>query len=1020
MGAKKVNNDVESAPQDAPKQECWHVMDIEQVANMWNTDVKLGLSQNEVEKRLEEYGPNQLTEKAKKTIWQKIWEQINNVLVFILVVVAIVSAIKAATSSGQDMITSWIEVVLITGVIVVNTIIGIRQEGSAEKSAEALKAMLSSDATVIREGKTVSVPGADVVPGDIVVLSTGDRIPADMRLIQVSNLGCQEAALTGESLPVEKITEAIPAENPASVPLGDRKNLAFSATLVSGGEALGIVISTGDNTEIGEINSLVGQVEKKKTNVLVQIDLVSKFIALFVVIVAIVTFCVAYFQTKMDALHAVSVALVTSVAMIPEGLAAIVTLTYAYAVSNMAEHNAIVRVLPAVETLGSVTVICSDKTGTLTKNEMTMVALVTSNGRYKFDTDTTERTPNNFTREDSFMAHCRKGGEGAHPKGKFQGTETTPVSNGQSPDIDFVRGALAGGVLCSKATLGVDGGRDGEIGNPTEIAIVRAAYFGDVDLDNMKESQPVINAVPFSSEYKFMATVHQANQLVDGTTDGLTVHVKGAPDRLIALASHQAQAGVVGTVEPIDREYWLKQAANLSSHGLRVLALCRASLPSDSVKETDKLDAAFVNGRSEPWLTMVGLCAIMDPPRPECISAIAEARGAGVRVAMITGDHKDTALAIGDMLGIVDAKHPEAVTGPELDAMTDLELRTAVMKNNVFARASPENKIRIVKALQAEGQVSSMTGDGVNDAPALKAADMGVAMGKEGTDVAREAAEMILADDNFATIVTAVREGRVVWDNLRKVLLFNTPVNNAQGLTVLFGMIFGLPDSPLTAIQILYCNLICAVTLGFVLAVEPAEDGIMKNPPRKVGKRLIGRYLLLRITIATVILVTVTVGSVFWVRSYGEDKYPLDQQRAQASNSLTFGAIAVCLSARFAYNSSFSLKLFRGNKYAWYSVFLTAILQICITYIPGLNNVVFSMGPMDGLQWGLVVLGMAIVFTVMEIEKAILRRVKSQGGDVDDRENDLFGTIPQPLIEEPFCPSDSIKSATMHSTLLHK
>eukprot|EP00516_Mucochytrium_quahogii_P006856 CAMPEP_0203764690 /NCGR_PEP_ID=MMETSP0098-20131031/17978_1 /ASSEMBLY_ACC=CAM_ASM_000208 /TAXON_ID=96639 /ORGANISM=" , Strain NY0313808BC1" /LENGTH=1018 /DNA_ID=CAMNT_0050660837 /DNA_START=53 /DNA_END=3109 /DNA_ORIENTATION=+ len=1017
--AVKVKNDVETGPEDAPKQEVWHVMGVDSVTNLLSTNTTTGLSDAEVAKRLEEYGPNQLTEKAKKTIWMKIWEQINNVLVLILVVVAVVSAIKAATSSGTDAITSWVEVVLIIGVIVLNTIIGIRQEGSAEKSAEALKAMLSSDATVIRNGQTVNVPGQDVVPGDIVVLSTGDRIPADLRLIQVSNLGCQEAALTGESLPVEKITTEIQAENPMSVPLGDRKNLAFSATLVAQGEGLGIVVATGDNTEIGEINSLVGQVEKKKTNVLVQIDLVSKFIAAFVVIVAVVTFCVAYFQTKLEALDAVSVALVTSVAMIPEGLAAIVTLTYAYAVSNMAEHNAIVRVLPAVETLGSVTVICSDKTGTLTKNEMTMVGLVTSNARYKFDTEASDRTPANFTRDDGFMSHDRLGGEGARPHGKFEGSEATPVSNGASPDLKFVRGALAGGVLCSKATLGVNGGRDGEIGNPTEIAIVRAAYFGDVDLGKMKENQPIVNQVPFSSEYKFMATIHKADPQVDGeeNRDTLTVHVKGAPDRLIALAAYQAQAGVIGSAEEIDREYWLKQAANLSSHGLRVLALCRATIPGDAVSATDKLGAEFVNGRSEPWLTIVGLCAIMDPPRPECIDAIAEARGAGVRVAMITGDHKDTALAIGDMLGIVDKKHPDAVTGPELDAMSDLELRETVMTHNVFARASPENKIRIVKALQAEGQVSSMTGDGVNDAPALKAADMGVAMGKEGTDVAREAAEMILADDNFATIVTAVREGRVVWDNLRKVLLFNTPVNNAQGLTVLFGMILGLEDSPLTAIQILYCNLICAVTLGFVLAVEPAEDGIMKNPPRRVGKRLIGRYLLFRIALATVVLVACTVGSIFLVKSM--DGYTLGQERSQASNTLTFGAIAVCLSARFSYNTSFSPRIFRGNKYAWYAVFLTAALQICLTYIPGLNNIVFSMEGMDAVQWGLVVAGMVIVFTIMEIEKCVLRRMKNRGFDTDDETSDMF-TVQDAALDEPLCPSDSIRSATMHSTRLHK
>uniref|UniRef100_A0A7S2WDD6 Cation-transporting P-type ATPase N-terminal domain-containing protein n=1 Tax=Mucochytrium quahogii TaxID=96639 RepID=A0A7S2WDD6_9STRA len=1035
--AQQEQRDVEDNEQQV-SQEVYHVYSPQEVANMFDTSVESGLSDSEAANRLLRDGPNKLSEPPKRTIWMRIWDQVNNVLVFILVIVAVVSAIKAATSKdSSSMITGWIEVGLICGVIVLNTIIGIRQEGAAEKSADALKAMLSSSARVIRDGKMTEIPAEELVCGDVISISTGDRVPADVRFIKVANLSCQEAALTGESVPVEKSIDTIQADLPASVPLGDRKNLGFSATLVSQGEGVGIVVAIGDNTEIGTINHLVSQVEKKKTNVLIQIDTVSKFIAVFVVLIAIVTFIVAYFQAGNDALDSVSIALITSVAMIPEGLAAIVTLTYAYAVSNMASHNAIVRILPAVETLGSVTVICSDKTGTLTKNEMTLVALVTSDGRYKFDTDATERIPGNFVREDNFMAHERdsilKGGDikleeqaNNNPQNSSDGKSFEALqiidpaeTQGLSPSHEFLRGALAGGVLCSHAKLGVDGGREGEIGNPTELAIVRAAYFANIDLEDMKAKQPLINQVPFSSEYKFMATVHEINPTIDGTDrDGLVVHVKGAPDRLITMASHQAVGGNIGSkdVEKIDRDYWFAQAANLSSHGLRVLALCRAEINKDAVSPQDKLGPEFVK-REEPFLTIVGLCAIMDPPRPECVDAISMARGAGVRVAMITGDHKDTALAIGDMLGIVDAEHPNAITGPEMDSLDDDELRHVVMNNNVFARASPENKIRIVKALQAEGQVCSMTGDGVNDAPALKAADMGVAMGKEGTDVAREAAEMILADDNFATIVTAVREGRVVWDNLRKVLLFNTPVNNAQGLTVLFGMICGLKNSPLTAIQILYCNLICAVTLGFVLAVEPAEDGIMKNPPRRVGKRIIGRYLLLRIAIGTIILVFVTVGSVFIVLGWG---YSLGRQRSQASNTLTFGAISICISARFAYNSSLHPRIFRGNRYAWYAIFLTAALQVCLTYIPGLNDVVFSMEAMTGPQWGLVFAGMAIVLLVMELEKAILRRVKAQGYDTDDnrKENQLF-TGHEEGPSRPLVQSDSLRSASMNSTLLH-
>jgi magnesium-transporting ATPase (P-type) len=515
----------------------------------------------------------------------------------------------------------------------------------------------------------------------------------------------------------------------------------------------------------------------------------------------------------------------------------------------------------------------------------------------------------------------------------------------------------------------------------------------------MKEESPVIAEVPFSSEYKFMATVHESRAENDGPgmEDSVIVHVKGAPDRMVPLCDKQAKAGMIGETEPIDRDYWIEQIAVLSSHGLRVLALLRGTLPKGSIKQGEQLGPEFVQRESGQWLTIVGLCAIIDPPRPECVEAVRLANGAGVRVAMITGDHKDTALAIGSMLGLVDEKHSSAITGPELDAMGDEEIKQAVQKYNIFARASPQNKIRIVKALQAQGEVAGMTGDGVNDAPALKAADMGVAMGKEGTDVAREASQMILADDNFATIITAVREGRVVWDNLRKVLLVNTPINNAQGLSVLFGLIF-LDDQILTAIQVLYCNLICAVTLGFVCAVEPAEDGIMDMPPRRVGKRLIGRFLFLRILLGTFILVTVTVGTTYIASELYIDEVNAEDllalKRSQASNSLTFSAIAITISARFAYNSAFHPRIFSGNPFCWYSVAIVTVLQCAITYIPGLNEVIFDMGPMRWAQWLLVIASMAITFIVMELEKALRRYLASLGEDTDDRDYGVFDGAP--------------------------
>jgi magnesium-transporting ATPase (P-type) len=930
----------------------------------------------------------------------------------------------------------------------INATIGVIQEGSAEQAAEALKAMLSADAVVVRDGTETKVPSQLIVPGDVVILGLGDRVPADLRCIEVSNLATAEAALTGESVPIDKTTAPISipdGTDPKQVPLGDRKNMCFSATLVAQGSAAGLVIGTGDYTEIGTINSLVNKVEKKKTAVLEQIDIVSTYLAIFIGIVAIITFCFTFFTTDVSWLDALNTALVCAVAMIPEGLEAIVTVCYAWAVSNMAQQNAIIRALPAVETLGSVTVICSDKTGTLTTNVMSLTAFVTSNAHYKNNVHAEERTPKNFVREDEYLGersdiakqisakeaikggagtsrHTHKGkkkdfeytmspsvieenlgaAEGKGEPKKINYNDTLPVRQGDSPDGSFFRQALVPGVLCSKCTLGKDGGREGEIGNPTELSILRASYWTGIDVNAMKEASPIIAEVPFSSEYKFMATVHNSTPENDGPgmEDKLVIYVKGAPDRMVSLCDKQAKAGLIGETEPIDKDFWIEQIAILSSHGLRVLALLRGTLDKGVVSEGEQLKPEFVRDR-EPWLTFVGLCAIVDPPRPECVVAIEEAHHASVRVAMITGDHKDTALAIGAQLGLVDAEHPNAITGPELDAMSDDEMKKAVMTYNVFARASPENKIRIVKALQSQGQVASMTGDGVNDAPALKAADMGVAMGKEGTDVAREAAEMILADDNFATIIVAVREGRVVWDNLRKVLMVNTPINNAQGLSVLFGLVFGIEDVILTGIQVLYCNLICAVTLGFVTAVEPAEEGIMDVPPRRVGKRLIGRYLFLRIFIGTVALISATVGSAYWVKAIFEgqnreykDFLPLI--RSQASNTLTFGACFITMSARFSYNSACAPRLLTGNKYAWYSVFLTGTLQICITYIPGLNTKVFSMGPMEGFQWGIVFLFGVCVFIIMEAEKAVRRGLRQQGKDTDDTGYGLFDTPPKP------------------------
>jgi len=1013
---------VESCADARPRQETasWHILTINEIISHLNCHENIttdGLSLSEVTRRAEKYGLNKMTETEKENLWQKIWEQLSNILVCILVVVAFISAARAIVEMlGDDpnptiILTSWFQVGLISLVITVNTIIGIKQEGSAEKAAEALGNMLAPNARVIRDGVEDMIPATEVVPGDIIILSLGDRIPADLRVIESTNMACQEAALTGESNPINKVADVIEiteGEYPEQTPLGDQRNMCFSATLVAQGSGRGIAVTTGDFTQFGTINRLVSQTEKKKTNVLEQIDNISKILAVMIFIATLITFLVAKFAREQETFEAVSTALVCCVAMIPEGLEAIVTLVYSWATIKMASKKAIIRSLPAVETLGSVTVICSDKTGTLTQNVMSLTALVTSNARYKFDMNATDRVPRNFVRDDSHVS--KRANTSVHPNTENDDRDTcfeplsdsTPVPNGGSPSLEFIRSCLIGGVLCSKCVLGKNGTREGELGNPTEISILRAAYFSGVDVEGEKKDSNIVAELPFSSEYKFMATVHESEQ---GGKD-LQVFVKGAPDRMVKLCKNQARAGLKNETEPLNMNYWMNQIAILSSHGLRVLALCRATV-SPSEIQGDNLEQIFVSGKGE-WLTMVGLCAILDPPRPECVQAIAEAKGAGIRVAMITGDHKDTAIAIGLMLGIVDDNFDGAITGPELDQMDDNEICQAVMTCNVFARASPQNKIRIVKALQAQKQICSMTGDGVNDAPALKAADMGVAMGLEGTDVAREASDMILADDNFATIVTAVKEGRVVWDNLRKVLLINTPINNAQGMSVLFGLVFGLHQSPLSPIQVLYSNLICAITLGFVSAIEPAEDGIMEMPPRRIGKRLIGRYLLLRILLGTATLTALAVGSSFLLKSYNppgaelceyderysekckDHVYFLEHIRAIAFNVLDFGAIGITLSARFVYNSSIHPRVFFGNKHCWYAVGIVAVLQVVLTHFPGLNKTIFQMLGMDSLSWGITFVMMFIMFFVMEIEKGVRRVLSAKGNDTDDKEYGVF------------------------------
>ncbi|KAG2431551.1 hypothetical protein HXX76_009565 [Chlamydomonas incerta] len=1013
----------------------WHAIPTgEEVVAELGSSAEDGLSTAEAERRLQAFGPNKLTEVEKISFWRRLWNQVNNMIIGLLFGAAIV----------EGALESWAEFGLILGVIIINTALGLFQEGRAEKAADAIKALLSPNATVLRDGQAAVLPAEALVPGDVVLLKSGDKVPADVRLLSAVNLQVQEAMLTGESVPVSKVLH--PAPPPAG--LGDRKCMCFSATNVVSGQGRGVVVATGDSAEIGQINKMVGTVESARNNLVHQLEVLGRWLVLLVLAIGLVAFLLALLHADQGFKGAFESAVSIAVAIVPEGLPAVVTIVLAIGTTVMARNNAIIRQLPAVETLGSLNVICSDKTGTLTKNEMTVVALRTAATEY-----TVSGVGYEPVGEFAMLvpdAAAKGAGDGA---ANGNGTRSHPLDGAQ---LTALQQLLKGTVLCNDSSLvkerpgevaiaiDGDGAADGAaadkggkeqeqkapkaggavryspLGAPTEVALLTAAEkAGLPPAAELKAALPRVGTVPFESEHKFMATVHREQDGGDGRSK-LIMYVKGAPDRLLPLCNSQIADNDLGRTSPLDPGFWKTQQAELSSRGLRVLALCRGELPEDTDLSVlspawllsggvipEVAAAAAAEGKPPPppvnqlQLSMVLLVAILDPPREEAVRAVGVAHKAGITVKMITGDHALTAVAIGRMLGIVpgaeevaaaagpagpgvataaSARRPSAatavsvITGPQVDAMDDEGLRAVVMGCNVFARASPENKLRIVKALQALGQTVAMTGDGVNDAPALKAADVGVAMGITGTDVSKEAAKMVLADDNFATIVAAVREGRRVWDNIRKILIFNLPVNLAQGFSVLYAYILGFKDVPLTALQVLLVNLLTSVTLGLALAAEPPEPDIMERQPRRRGKRLVGKLLLWRMFFVCHVVVALVLGLFYWAgrgSSTPGGGYPLSQQRAEAFNVLVGAQVAYFVNCRFLKLSCFHPRVFFGNRVAYISISLVAALMVFVTYVPGVNKF-FHMSGMDGIQWARVVVATAVVYAIVEIEKALV------------------------------------------------
>ncbi len=861
-----------------------------------------GLSGEEAGRRLERFGPNRIDAVAGESPLKRFLRHFDDVLIYILLASA---ALKVAMGE-------WIDALVILAVAVINAVIGFVQEGRAEQALAGIRTLLSADAQVRRGGEWVSLPAELLVPGDLVRVSAGSKVPADLRLVEASNLRVEEAALTGEA---EPSTKGVDPVAPGSG-VGDRSSMLFSSSLVSAGQGVGVVTATGASAEIGRITTMLADIDAFDTPLTRQIAGFGKKLSLVIAAMAVVMVAIGKLLHQMPASELISASIGFAVAAIPEGLPALVTITLALGVQQMARRNAIIRKLPAVETLGSVTRICSDKTGTLTTNEMTVRTVVTAVGEYTVD------------------------GLGYDPAGaiRLRGAEVTPARHGDLSALVTVMSAV------NDAVVSQTDGRWGLVGEPTEGALRTLGLKAGFD----PVSYPRTAVLPFDSEHKYMAT---ANTTPEGHR---VILVKGAPDRLLDRSASQLSAS--GT-EPIDRAWWDAQVDVLSAQGLRVLAAASRPADHDGVDHDDLTD-----------LVMLGITGIVDPPRPEAIQAIATCHTAGIKVTMITGDHAGTATAISREMGIFDESTEAAVTGAELEAATDEQLRAIVNRTETFARTSPEHKLRLVKALQANGEIVAMTGDGVNDAPALKRADVGVAMGIKGTEVTKEAADIVLADDNFATIEHAVEEGRRINDNLHKSVLFLLPTNGAQSLVVLVAVLFGLA-MPLDPVQILWVNMITAVTLSLALAYEPAEPDIMRRPPRPSNTPLVSVKYLPRLALASMLIAAATLTTYLVGRLMTGE---IAVAQTWAVNTLALGQAAYLFNARFLRESSLRREAIGGNPRVWAVVGILVVLQIAFVYLPVLNSW-FGSAPVGFFGWMIPLAFAVVIFVLMEVVKAMLR-----------------------------------------------
>jgi cation-transporting P-type ATPase F len=883
-----------------------HHLPAHEVLVLLESDMERGLTSEAAEERLGRFGPNVLPKFRRRGPLIRLLLQFHHPLIYVLLVATAVTA-----SLGE-----WVDAGVIFGVVLVNAVVGFIQESRAEAALDALASMMTTEVRVRRDGRTIRVPSEDIVPGDVVLLESGDKVPADLRLTRIRELRVDESALTGESLPVEKADHVLPPETV----VGDRKNMAFSGTLVTYGQGTGVVVGTGTETELGRIHQLMGETTQLATPLTNKLASFSKVLTVAILGLAAVTFALGLWRGQ-PATEIFMAAVALAVGAIPEGLPAAVTITLAIGVGRMARRNAIIRKLPAVETLGSTTVICSDKTGTLTKNEMTVQAILA--GDQVFDVEGAGYEPMG----------------GIHANGAEVAIDATPA----------LRECLLAGALCNDAQHLEHDGRWTIVGDPTEGALLVAAKKAGLDPERLNDVSPRCDAIPFESERQFMATLHRAQAAV--------IYLKGAVEKTIRLCDRMLDAD--GTERAVDAPLVLDQVERFAGRGLRVLAFARKLVPEGTATLTDR--------EVEGGLTFLGLQAMMDPPRPEAVAAVRACQQAGIAVKMITGDHAITARTIAAQIGLDGRKHREngelvAMTGQELAATDEERLPEAADHTAVFARVSPEQKLRLVEALQAREHVVAMTGDGVNDAPALKQANIGVAMGRGGTEVAKEAADMVLTDDNFASIEAAVEEGRCVFDNLTKFIVWTLPTNMGEGLVLLTAIAFGAV-LPILPVQILWINMTTAVALGLMLAFEPKEPGIMVRPPRDPGQPILTGVLIERIVMVSLLMLA---------GAYGIFLLELDRTgslvaaRTAAVNVFVMVELFYLFNCRSLEHSLFHVGLF-SNPWIWRGVAVMTALQLLLTYTPAMNRL-FHTTPIDGSSWGLILTAAVTVYAVVEVE----------------------------------------------------